>query len=295
MTCPVFFRNTLITLEPDLVTHFDLLRALVKGWGWDFTWELSPGFSTAEGGSLSVVAASPWKPLRAAPPPHWSGPRSRDHGSGMITLTGWIFKGPPRWMRVRAQAQSTESCGAVMLQQWAALHDMRGHWRQGPSDDPKLKIGPSLSIWRLWGPTKTAQKAHPSAPMWELPKCFGNTHTRWWYSGGARYTTNAIFLPLPQTYIWRRRPFYLLRCFQRALTLGRVQSTNQCAKQPHPSLTSDFSPMLFKTCYLQKQECVLKACFTWFVHSVEFHAIAAMFREKEKEQFFFQYFHGFTE
>ena len=22
--------------------------------------------------------------------------------SGMITLTGWIFKGPPRWMRVRA-------------------------------------------------------------------------------------------------------------------------------------------------------------------------------------------------
>ena len=67
---------------------------------------------------------------------------------------------------------------------------------------------------------------------------------------------------LPQTYIWRRRPFYLLRCFQRALTLGRVQSTNQCAKQPHPSLTSDFSPMLFKTCYLQKQECVLKACLT---------------------------------
>ena len=66
--------------------------------------------------------------------------------SGMITLTGWIFKGPPRWMRVRAQAQSTESCGAVMLQQWAALHDMRGHWRQGPSDDPKLKISPSLSI-----------------------------------------------------------------------------------------------------------------------------------------------------
>ena len=79
---------------------------------------------------------------------------------------------------------------------------------------------------------------------------------------GPRYTTNAIFLPLPQTYIWRRRPFYLLRCFQRALTLGRVQSTNQCAKQHHPSLTSDFSPMLFKTCYLQKQECVLKACFT---------------------------------
>ena len=74
--------------------------------------------------------------------------------------------------------------------------------------------------------------------------------------GGPRYTTNAIFLPLPQTYIWRRRPFYLLRCFQRALTLGRVQSTNQCAKQPHPLLTSDFSLMLFKTCYLQKQECV---------------------------------------
>ena len=181
-----FFRNTLITLEPVLVTHFDFLRASVKGWRWDFTWELSPGFSTAEGGSLSVVAASPWKPLRAAPPPHWSGPRSRDHGSGMITLTGWIFKGPPRWMRVRAQAQSTESCGAVMLQQWAALHDMRGHWRQGPSDDPKLKIGTSLSIWRLWGPTKTAQKTQPSPLIWVLPKCFGTTHTRWWYSGGAK-------------------------------------------------------------------------------------------------------------
>ena len=117
-----------------------------------------------------------------------------------------------------------------------------------------------------------AQPKLPKRPtlvpqMWVLPKCFGTTHTRWWYSGGPRYTTNAIFLPLPQTYIWRRRPFYLLRCFQRALTLGRVQSTNQCAKQPHPSLTSDFSPMLFKTCYLQKQECVLKACFTWFIHS----------------------------
>ena len=129
--------------------------------------------------------------------------------------------------------------------------------------------------------------------MWVLPKCFGTTHTRWWYSGGARYTTNAIFLPLPQTYIWRRRPFYLLRCFQRALTLGRVQSTNQCAKQPHPSLTSDFSPMLFKTClnwepkgYLQKQECVLKACFTWFIHSVEFHANCCYVQRKGKKSNF---------
>ena len=47
--------------------------------------------------------------------------------SGMITLTGWIFKGPPRWMRVRAcrapRAQSTESSGgSVMPEHWAALH-----------------------------------------------------------------------------------------------------------------------------------------------------------------------------
>ena len=296
MTCPIFFRNTLITLEPVLVTHFDFLRASVKGWRWDFTWELSPGFSTAEGGSLSVVAASPWKPLRAAPPPHWSGPRSRDHGSGMITLTGWIFKGPPRWMRVRAQAQSTESCGAVMLQQWAALHDMRGHWRQGPSDDPKLNISPSLSIWRLWGPTKTAQKTHLSPPNVGAAQVFWyHPHKVMIFRGGQGIPLMPYSSPSHKRTSGAAAPSTCCDAFRELWPWGEcnlpTNVQNSSTRRWHQISPPCYSKLVIYKNKSVSWKHVSRDLFT----RLSFMPLLLCSGKREKEQFFFQYFHGFTE
>ena len=170
-----------------------------------------------------MLAAPPSKPPPQPPPPHWSNP-SHVTRSGMITLTGWIFKGPPRWMRVRAcrapRAQSTESwCHARALGCPA-----RHHWRTGK--DPEMTQGSSGTIWDM----KEIQPKAQSPPTPEKPlECFRFHPHEPMIFLEVGITLIPYSLLHPPMDIWHIGGGALLPvAFQRALTLEHTGPLNVC-------------------------------------------------------------------
>ena len=161
--------------------------------------------------------------------------------SGMITLTGWIFKGPPRWMRVRAcrapRAQSTESwCHARALGCPA-----RHHWRTGK--DPEMTQGSSGTIWDMKEIQPKAQS--PPTPektlAWEPLECFRFHPHEPMIFLEVGITLIPYSLLHPPMDIWHIGGGALLPvAFQRALTLEHTGPLNVCKSMQWRNILSAF-------------------------------------------------------